>query len=114
MNQENYRKLLSKIDIEYNQLVDKNSKYKEVATATISELAHLPFNDAVIEFSNDTIHFKLSFPDKKLLMIDKFLDPKAKGLSDSHVFYSFFIKRELISSNVVEIKDLKHKKYGLQ
>ena len=71
-----------------------------------NDLAHLSFEDIAIEFvRSESIHFTLSFNDNKLLMIDKFVNPAVHDLGENQVFYSFFINRNLISSNVVEISD---------
>lgn len=103
--QENIKKLDLIITREFNsQNVD--NMFLEVAKKIRNDIAQLNFSDVIIEYlNNNSIQFTLSFPDKKLLMIDKFLYPKENDLSDEQVIYSYFINRKLISSNVVEISD---------
>jgi len=71
-----------------------------------SELSILSFNDVAVEFSmNESVHFTFSFGNDRILMIDKFIYPSVHDLKDDQIFYSYFINKNLISSNVVEISD---------
>lgn len=107
---ENFKKLNSKIHIEYDSLTEKKSEFLEVAQSMSEELSQLNFSDVIIEFvNNEFIQFTFIFKDRKILIIDKFLSPKSKGLSNCQVFFSFFIERKLISSNVVEFSDFINK-----
>ncbi|MBS7254564.1 hypothetical protein [Flavobacterium branchiicola] len=105
-----YFENLKVIELKIQEEIELSNINKEVYASTLSkiqnDLAHLTFNDIAVEFiNNESIHFALNFDGEKLLMIDKFVDPALHGLSENQIFYSFFINRNLISSNVVEISD---------
>ena len=101
---------IKKIQIKIEEEILLSNVRKEIFEDSLNklkiDLAHLSFDDIGVEFVRDeSMHFTLSFNDGKLLMIDKFVNPAKHDLSDNQVFYSFFINRNIISSNVVEISD---------
>ncbi|WP_264552761.1 hypothetical protein [Flavobacterium sp. N2038] len=105
-----YFENIKKIDVKIQEEIQLSSINKEIFADSLSklqnDLAHLSFNDIAVEFvDNESIHFALNFDGEKLLMIDKFINPALHGLNENQIFYSFFINRNLISSNVVEISD---------
>lgn len=74
----------------------------ELFKATSSKIAELDFLDSAVEITrNDSIKFTLVFPGDKMLMISvpfAFLDESSK-----EIIYSFFVNRELISTNAMEL-----------
>lgn len=101
---------IKKIQIKIEEEIRLSNVKKEIFEHSLNklkiDLAHLSFDDIGVEFvREESIHFTLSFSDGKLLIIDKFVNPAVHGLGENQVFYSFFINRNIISSNVVEISD---------
>lgn len=105
-----YSENLKKIQLKFEDEVKLAKANKEIFVHSLdllkNDIAHLSFSDIAVELvENESIHFTLSFDSDKLLMIDKFINPLVHGLNENQIFYSFFINRNLISSNVVEISD---------
>ena len=103
---DNLKKLEIKISQEINSSTILDSHITDIINGLKNEIAHLSFTDVIVEFvGKESIQFTLSFSEKRLLMIDKFFHPEQKGLNEKLIFYSYFINRKLISSNVVESSD---------
>jgi len=76
---------------------------EEIFDETSIKLSELPFEKATVELTQtNSLKFTLQFKGDKLLLITKTLKP-VEDLNESEIIFSFFIKRELILSNVSNI-----------
>jgi hypothetical protein len=70
-------------------------------------IAELNFEAGTVEINNQkSIKFTLVFPEKKLLMITKYLSPKDFDFDPNEVIFSLFFNRKLIATDVSEISQL--------
>ena len=70
-------------------------------------LAELDFTKCAVEITSDAkVKCSLLFPEEKMLMVTKPIYPVDYELNDNQVFFSFFINRKLIVSNVFEVQKL--------
>lgn len=86
--------------------LDKNDIYPIFKSVRVS-IAELDFTKCSVEITSDAkVKFCLLFPDDKMLMVTKPVYPTDYELNDKQVFFSFFVNRKLVVSNVSELQEL--------
>lgn len=84
--------------------VKKKFRYIRTAINMIPHIEKIPYDDVVIEFAKKGVVAVTMVIGDKHLMITKYLDVENEFFEDE-VYYSFFIARIPISSNIVSLSD---------
>jgi hypothetical protein len=86
-------------------LVINNTNIDRVFYNVGNELSELPFEDIFIEIADQSrIKISLAFADKRLLIIDKYLDAESSGIGEESFVYTYFINRKMVASDVAEMQ----------
>jgi hypothetical protein len=74
--------------------------------SVVRELALLKYNHINLFINNSKIKFTLTFDNNRILMINKSFELDSEDCNVNLISYSFFINKELIVSDIVEIRTL--------